>query len=153
MRYMITGIDAGGRSCVVDQSEVAPAPVEGISGIALATLYRTSQSPPPTRPPALADGVDVRLAPGLVRCFVIEHEPHVTDNADKVTADMHHTDTLDFAFVQEGSAQYLLQDGAHEVVAGDCIVTPGVDHAWRAGPDGCRLVVFSIGTPPPDPAA
>jgi mannose-6-phosphate isomerase-like protein (cupin superfamily) len=149
MRYLITGIDAEGRSCVVEDSEVAPAPVEGISGITLAMLYRTSQSPPPARPPALAGTVDVQLAPGLVRCFVMEHQPHATHNADKTTAEMHHTDTLDFVFVQEGSAQYLLQDGAHEVGAGDCIVSPGVDHAWRAGPDGCRLVVFSIGTPPP----
>jgi mannose-6-phosphate isomerase-like protein (cupin superfamily) len=152
MRCLLTGMDTEGRSCVVEESEVAPAPVEGISGISLATLYRTSQSPPPARPPALAAGIDVQLAPGLVRCFVIEHESNATHNADKVTAEMHHSDTLDFAFVQQGSAQYLLQDGVHEVRAGDCIVTPGVDHAWRAGPGGCRLVVFSIGTPPPDRA-
>lgn len=150
---MITGIDAEGRSCVVQDSEVVPAPVEGISGIATAMLYRTTQSPPPARPPALAATMDVQLAPGLVRCLVMDHEPYETHNADKITARMHHTDTLDFVFVQEGSVEYLLQDGAHELGVGDCIVTPGVDHALRAGPDGCRLVVFSIGTPSPDPAA
>jgi mannose-6-phosphate isomerase-like protein (cupin superfamily) len=152
LRYLITGIDTDGRSCVVEDAKVTLAPVEGITGITLATLYRTSQSPPPARPPALAGTIDVQLAPGLVRCFVIEHEPHATHNADRATAHMHHTDTLDFAFVQEGSAHYLLQDGAHAVSAGDCVVTPGVDHAWRAGSGGCRLLVFSIGTPPPGSA-
>ena len=62
---------------------------------------------------------------------------------------MHHTDTVDFVFVQQGSAEFLLQDGAHEVAAGDHIVTTGVDHAWRAGPDGARLLVVSIGAPKP----
>ena len=65
-------------------------------------------------------------------------------------ATMHHTDTLDFIFVQQGSAEFLLQDGAHEVSAGDHIVTTGVDHAWQAGPDGARLLVVGIGTPKPE---
>jgi quercetin dioxygenase-like cupin family protein len=149
VRNLITGIDAEGRSCVVEGTEVAPAPVGGIPGLKSVNLYSTSQSPPPARPPALADGIDVQLAPGLVRWVVVQHEPHAMHEAPTTATTMHHKDTLDFVYVQQGSADLVLQDGAHEMAAGDCVVMPGVDHAWKAGTDGCRLVVVSIGTPPP----
>jgi hypothetical protein len=152
MRNLITGIDAEGRSCVVEATEIAPAPVDGYSGVRMAPLYRTEQSPPPPRPPALEHTVDVQLAPGLVRWMIIEHEPHASHQAPTGATTMHHTDTLDFVFVQDGSAEFVLQDGSHEVAAGDHLVTTGVDHAWRAGVDGCRLLVVSIGTSPPSGA-
>jgi len=150
MRNLITGIDAEGRSCIVETTEVVPAPVDGYRGVRMAALYRTEESPPPPRPPALEHTVDVELAPGLVRWMIIEHEPHATHDAPTGATTMHHTNTLDFVVVQEGSAEFVLQDGVHQVAAGDHIVTTGVDHAWRAGPDGARLLVVSIGTPPPD---
>ena len=149
MRSLITGIDAEGRSCIAEDVEVVPAPVDGFSGLRMAALFRTEQNPPPARPPALADTVDVQLSPGLVRWMIVEHEPHATHEAATGATTMHHTDTLDFVFVQRGSAEFVLQDGAHEVMEGDHVVTTGVDHAWRAGEDGCRLLVVSIGTPRP----
>lgn len=151
MRSLITGIDEEGRSCIAGETEVAPAPVDGYTSMKMAALYRTEQSPPPPRPPALAETVDVQLPPGLVRWMIVEHEP---PQGETVATTMHHTDTLDFVYVQEGSAEFVLQDGVHQVAAGDHIVTTGVDHAWRAGPDGARLLVVSIGTPNrADPAA
>jgi quercetin dioxygenase-like cupin family protein len=149
MRSMITGIDAEGRSCIAEEAEVVPTPVDGFSGLRTAALFHTEQSPPPARPAALAGTVDVQLPPGLVRWMIVEHEPHATLEGPTGATTMHHTDTLDFVFVQRGSAEFLLQDGAHEVTAGDHVVTTGVDHAWRAGDDGCRLLVVSIGTPTP----
>jgi mannose-6-phosphate isomerase-like protein (cupin superfamily) len=133
---------------VVDDTDMVTAPVEGIPALTMASLYATNQSPPPARPPALADTVEVKLAPGLVRWMVIHHEPHATHHATVATT-MHHSDTLDFVYVQEGSAELILQDGLHDVGAGDCVVMTGVDHAWKAGAGGCRLMVVSIGTPPP----
>jgi len=149
MRILITGINGKGRSCVVEETDVVSAPVAGIAGLKLAHLYATSQSPPPARPPALADTVDVQLAPGLVRWMVIEHEPHAAHHAPTTATTMHHTDALDLVFVQEGTAEFVLQDRVHDMAAGDCVVTTGVDHAWRAGAGGCRLLAVSIGTPPP----
>jgi hypothetical protein len=32
---------------------------------------------------------------------------------------------------------------------GDCVVINGVDHVSVPGPDGCRMLVVSVGTPPP----
>ena len=62
---------------------------------------------------------------------------------------MHHTDTLDLQTVLSGSVELVLDDGAHRLDAGDLVVLAGVDHAWRAGPDGARLSAVLIGTPPP----
>ena len=149
MRNLITGLDDQGRSCIAEETEITTEPVGGYGSLKMAALFRTEQSPPPPRPPALAETVDVQLAPGLVRWMVVEHAPFDAGNAPTGTSTMHHTDTLDFVYVQEGSAEFLLQDGAHEVRAGDHIVTTGVDHAWQAGPDGARLLVVSIGTPKP----
>ncbi|MGQ9348086.1 hypothetical protein [Mycolicibacterium gilvum] len=62
---------------------------------------------------------------------------------------MHHTDTLDLETVLSGSVDLVLDDGSHRLEQGDLVVLTGVDHAWRAGPDGCRLSAVLIGTPPP----
>lgn len=149
MRNLITGLDAEGRSCIAEETEIVPEPVGDYSNLKMASLFRIEQSPPPARPPALAETVDVQLPPGHVRWMIVEHAPNTSHDADTAAASMHHTDTVDFVFVQQGSAEFLLQDGAHKVSAGDHIVTTGVDHAWRAGPDGARLLVVSIGAPKP----
>jgi mannose-6-phosphate isomerase-like protein (cupin superfamily) len=150
VRKLITGVDAGGRSCLLEESEVAPAPVGG-HGVSVARVFATNESPPAARPPGLGDTVDVRLPPGFLRWMAVEHRPYeeVTRNGSVTSTTMHHSDALDLVFVQEGTAELVLQDGAHAVAAGDFVVTPGVDHAWRAGPDGCRFVVVSVGMPPP----
>jgi hypothetical protein len=64
----------------------------------------------------------------------------------------HHTDTLDFDLVVAGTMELILDDGAHLLETGDCAVVTGVDHAWRAGPEGCTLSVVLLGSPPPDAA-
>ena len=151
MRKLLTGTDAEGRSCVISEEEIVGAPIDGISGLNVARLFLTDQSPPPVRPPALAETVDVRLAPGLVRWMVVEHEPYGTQTTSPATTEMHNTDTLDLVLVQQGTTVLVLQDGIHDLAAGDCVAMTGTDHAWRAGPDGCRLIVVSIGTPPPPP--
>jgi quercetin dioxygenase-like cupin family protein len=66
---------------------------------------------------------------------------------------MHHTDTIDFDVVLAGSVELTLDDGVHPMGVGDCVVVTGVDHAWRAGPDGCTLSVLSLGTPPHEEGA
>lgn len=146
MRRLVTGVDEHGRSCLVEEADVELHPLGEIPTLAMARLYATDRSPPLPRPPALADPVDVALAPGLVRWNVVEHAPY---EEETVTTTMHYADKLDFVFVAEGTAEFVLQDGPHDVGVGDCIVTTGVDHAWRAGPEGVCLVVVSIGTPPP----
>jgi quercetin dioxygenase-like cupin family protein len=74
--------------------------------------------------------------------MVIDYEPNAVFS-------MHHTDSVDFDLLLQGSLELTLGDGIHRLEPGDCVVMTGVDHAWRAGPDGCRLSVTAIGTPAP----
>jgi quercetin dioxygenase-like cupin family protein len=89
----------------------------------------------------LITGVDAAGPPGLPRWYVVDYAP-------AATTPLHHTDSVDFDVVLEGSVDVLLDDGAHRLEVGDCIVMNGVDHGWRAGPQGCRSLVLVIGTPP-----
>ena len=147
MRKLITGVDADGRSCLLEVVEVTPAPVDG-HGVNIERIFATTESPPPPGAQALGPNVDVGLAPGILRWIVVDHPPEGERDPNATARKIHHTNTLEFVFVHEGSGEMLLEDGPHPVGPGDLIVMPGVDHAMRPGPDGCRLVVMSVGTTP-----
>jgi quercetin dioxygenase-like cupin family protein len=134
---MVTGTGPDGRSCVVGEAEIPP----GADPVAVHSLYKTGSRPSP-RPSGHADTRDLGVAPGAAEWLVVDWAPNTE-------APMHHTDTLDFDLVVEGSIEVILDDGPHLLEAGDCVVITGVDHAWRAGPAGCRLSVALVGTPPP----
>jgi hypothetical protein len=152
MRKLITGVDTDGRSCLLDVIEVTPVRVEG-HGVDVERIYATTESPPRGGAPAAGRNVDVGLAPGLLRWLVVEHPPESERRGPTTAGTIHHADTLDLVFVHEGGGELMLQDGAHPVGAGDLIVMPGVDHAMKPGPDGCRIVVVSVGTAPPSEAS
>ena len=137
---MITGVDADGRSCVVSDTDVA---LDQLApGFAMGIPFATTSSPPPPRAEGTAPLIDQGIAPGLARWMVVEL------GADSETP-MHHTDTLDLQTVLSGSVDLVLDDGVHRLQQGDLVVLTGVDHAWRGGPDGCRLSAVLIGTAPP----
>lgn len=140
MRILVTGVDDDGRSCA--RFDTTPSFASNGAGYAFADVYATAVSPPPPRPPGNNRFIDLGIAPGLVRWILVDSEPGSTTPT-------HHTDTVDFEVVLDGSVELTLDDGVHELRAGDCIVMTGVDHAWTTGPQGCRLSVLSIGTPPP----
>lgn len=150
MRTLITGVDAAGRSCVTASVAVVPAPpAEDGHGVLVARAFATDGSPPPPRAPSAGNFVEMSLEPGVLRWLVVDHPAHDPDGPRSTSTTLHHGDVLDLVFVHEGGGELILEDGAHPVSAGDLIVMPGVEHAMRSGPDGCRLVVVSIGTPPP----
>ncbi len=148
MRLLVLGVDAHGSSCLTAMTEVVPRAVAGVPGVAVARLFSTDSSPPPPCPAGLGLATEDRLAPGLVQWYVVEHEPAAHDERSAAT-ELHHRNAIDLVVVLDGSADLLLMDGAHPVSAGDCIVMAGIDHGMRAGIDGCRLMSFAIGTPPP----
>jgi quercetin dioxygenase-like cupin family protein len=140
MRRLITGVDSDGQSCVTHQADVSF--VEGVvSGVRFDTAFETLQCPPPVRPLGRGDLLDLGVEPGLARWALIEWEAGLE-------VPNHHTDTLDFDVVLGGTVELILDDGAHALSVGDCVVVTGVDHSWRVGPDGCRMSVVVIGTPP-----
>ena len=147
MRRFVTGVNAAGRSCIVDEGDVVLGAVEGIAGLVTASLWAADASPPPPAPPQAGHLVDVRLSPGFVRWTVVEHEPHESSAAATPSSTMHHTDAIDLIVVLQGSTQLVLEDDVRELRPGDCVVMTGVDHAMQAGPDGSRLITVAIGLP------
>lgn len=141
MQRLVTGTDEDGRSCVVSRETQEPA--DGGPGVSvLDTMVDITQTPPPSRPAGSGDFVDLEVAPGQLRWMVIRWE------ADAEFA-MHHTDSIDLDTVLAGSMQLTLDDGTHQLEPGDCVVVNGVDHAWRAGPEGCTMSIAIYGTPAP----
>ncbi len=134
MRRLLTGVDAFGRSCVVEETEFSlPTRSE--------LIYRTNSSPPPVRPPGSGADLDLDVPPGIVRWTFVHFEPGQR-------SDMHHTDTIDLDTIIFGSIDLVLHDGPHHLEAGDCVVVTGVDHGWLAGPKGCSWSVVMIGSAP-----
>ena len=68
---------------------------------------------------------------------------HVLRRERNVTVLMGNVTSIDAA-----NRKVILDDGPHSLVPDDGIVIMGVDHAWRAGPEGCRYLVLVIGTSP-----
>lgn len=133
---------------VVAAVRVAEVPELGPGAGLLGELWRAdgpSRSDGTRDPLDDVDGWQVNCPPGASRFRISQFSP------GRQTA-MHQTDTLDYDFVLEGSVTLTLTDGSEtELSAGDAVVIPGTAHAWRAGPQGCRLGVVMIGTVPPRP--
>jgi quercetin dioxygenase-like cupin family protein len=143
MRLLVTGIDAAGRSCAAQDGPVALQGDASLGGILYSVLYASASAPSiDDAGGRAAEFLDLAVPPGSMRWTVIEY-------ARGAGFSMHHTDTVDFDVVLSGSVQLILDDGVHLLTAGDSAVVTGVDHAWRAGPEGCRLNVMTIGVSPP----
>ena len=142
-RLLITGVDAAGRSCAASDGPVTLQGEASPDGVGYSILYAAASAPSiDDAGGRAADFLDLAVPPGAMRWAVIEYAPGAGFS-------MHHTDTVDLDVVLSGSVDLILDDGAHPLAPGDSAVVTGVDHAWRAGPDGCRLSVMTIGTSPP----
>jgi quercetin dioxygenase-like cupin family protein len=139
-RFLVTGVDASGRSCAArDEQVTLDAALEGLR---YAMLYASPTLPTiSTGGGRAADTLELAVAAGGMDWKVLDYAPGMAFT-------MHHTDTVDFDTVLSGSIELLLDDGSHPLVAGDHVLVTGVDHAWRAGPDGCRISILSLGVSP-----
>ena len=147
MRLFVLGLDPQGRSCLVEEREVTSAPV--IPGVATASLFATSECPPPAPPPGQGTFDDMQMAPGVVRWMVVDLEPYSADDEPTLATELHYNNTIELFCVLEGSMNTGLGDGhVLDLHPGDCVSMPGVDHATRAGPEGARVLSISIGLAP-----
>ena len=145
MRLLVTGVDASGRSWAAQDDLVTLHGDASLGGVLYSVLYAAPSTPSiSTGGGRIADFLDLIVPPGALRWTVIEY-------AAGAALSMHHTDTVDFDVVLSGSVEVILDDGAHPLAEGDSVVVTGVDHAWRAGPEGCRLSVVTMGASPPNP--
>jgi mannose-6-phosphate isomerase-like protein (cupin superfamily) len=138
MRRFTTGVKDG-KACMVDVAEVSfeDGPIGGHPFIDF------QANPPTPRPAGNGSFLDTGLPVGEIRWLTTRFAP----NADYPT--MHHTDTIDCHTIIAGSIDLILDDGAHRLEAGDCVIVTGVDHAWQAGDQGCTTSLLMIGTPAP----
>ena len=143
VRCLITGIGPDGRSCLSEEVELA----EPSEAVDVQRLFRTYTTPAPPRPAGRAEHRGLGVKPGRLHWVVTRWA------ASSDSATMHHTDTIDLDLVVSGSIDLLLDDGPHRLEAGDAAVITGVDHAWRAGPEGCVLSVVLLGTEPREDTA
>ena len=139
MRILITGVDAQGRSCVVEETSPSVPHESGRASVIVAA--ETESSPPPPRPPGHGDLLPIIRTPGLVRWSFVEFPA-------RLATPLHHTDSVDFDVVLEGSVDLILDDGAHRLRPGDGVVVNGVDHSWETHEEACRMSVVVIATPP-----
>ncbi|MDT5260516.1 MAG: hypothetical protein QOD10_5596 [Mycobacterium sp.] len=143
MRLLVTGVDAAGRSCAAEDGPLTLQGGPGLEGILYTVLYATPSLPSiSTGGGRVADVLDLAVPAGAMRWTVIDYAPGAAFS-------MHHTDTVDLDVVLAGSVDLILDDGEHPLAPGDSVVVTGVDHGWRAGPEGCRLSVMTIGAAPP----
>jgi hypothetical protein len=139
-RFLVTGVDATGRSCAARDDEVTLG--AALEGLRFAMMYAAPALPAiSTGGGRAADTFDLGVAVGAMDWKVLDYAPGMEFS-------MHHTDTVDFDIVLSGSIDLILDDGVHPLVAGDHVVVTGVDHAWRAGSDGCRMSIISLGVSP-----
>jgi len=147
MRLFVLGLDAQSRSCLVEQREVTS--VAAMPGIAVASLFATTECPPPAPPPGHGTFDDMQMAPGLVHWMVVDLEPYSDQDAPTMATELHYNNTIELFCVLEGSMNTGLGDGVVlDLRPGDCVSMPGVDHATRAGPEGARVLSISIGLAP-----
>ena len=145
MRIVNLGIDDQGRSCVAEEREIET--TEALPGVAMMSLFRTEESPPP-RPPA-GQGIfdDMGMIPGTVNFMIVDIAASSPDDPPVPFANqMHYNTSIELFCVLEGLMTSTLGDGTVvELRPGDCVSMPGVDHATHAGPEGARVVCLSIG--------
>jgi quercetin dioxygenase-like cupin family protein len=138
----VTGTDANGRSCVVEDLDVGPS--IAMPGLERHVIYESQETPPPPRPIGHGEHFPMEIDPGRVLWYFTTMDP---DAGFEVP--IHHTDTVDVGVLLDGSIELVLDDGVHLLEAGDCFVINGDDHSWRVSPGGCRICATSVGTSPP----
>src|SRR5437016_923232 len=126
MRMLITGIDANGRSCVIEETSFDESALEGAyrhgHGAGSARVYRVYETSgtPPARPVGRGKHTDLGVPPGTVRWIRVQLPP-----ADEDPQSLSHTDTVDFDTIISGCVDLIFDDGPHRLNPGDCVVVAG----------------------------
>ena len=125
-RRVVTGLDAGGLSCILNDGPAPPA------------IWSTADVPADNRGTADAGGA-VYVFPERGPQFVF------ADFAPGTGPLMHATDTIDYVVILSGEITLVTETGETVLRAGDLLVDRGIVHGWRNDGDvPCRLVSIMI---------
>jgi hypothetical protein len=141
MRFVITGLDDQGRSCVISDQVIRTDVGRGHDGLdacILASVWETTDVPPAIERPRTFDLLTTSSPPGGTKWLVLGWEPNVERTWVR-------TNTLDYDTVLEGSCELLLEAGTVQLEAGDMVMIPGTAHGWRSGPEGVVLQCVLVG--------
>lgn len=130
MRYLITGTDEAGRSCVVHEIDAS---TDGGR-----TIFRAHETPLSVPPIDAALRRDLQIDPGGIRWVLLHFEPgkHF---------ELHASETVDLDIVLTGTIDLVLETGTHALGPGDGAVIKGINHGWQVGPEGCTLSAVVLG--------
>jgi hypothetical protein len=154
VRRIVTGINAAGRSCVVeDGASPAVQLTPGRMGFRNSNLWRTTDCPapvaasdtvlaqrgvlPPPRgtvlrvidiPPESSDPMEVKRQTSAVFAAMFPDAKHDAGHARH--PGMHATATVDYAILLQGELVAILEEGETLMRAGDILIQRGTNHAW-----------------------
>lgn len=147
-RRIVTGHDAGGRSVVLSDGEVAPRRILEQEGAAFFEIWSTDATPAPIAPAHAFEPAQgpLRVAPdpGGTKLRINEFQPgHVL--ADGRQTPMHRTESVDYGIVLDGEMVLILDDGVEvQLGPGDVVVQRGTDHAWANRSDTVARMAFVL---------
>jgi hypothetical protein len=134
MRFITTGVGEDGRSAVLSVDE-HPLTDEARQ------LWRAPTVPPPLPHARRASGAgdtEGSLGRGSGDWNYVAYDSgHVVD--------MHQVDAFALITFIRGQAELVLENGAIDLQPGDCVVMPGIMHAWHPGPGGCEFAAVRFG--------
>lgn len=126
----ITGLGPAGKSCVLKQQELSP---EGDVFEALRFGAAATQLPEGGESAMLLESP---TSPGGSVYNIYPWRPGQR-------TPMHRTITIDVDVVLQGSLLMELESEEVELRVGDCVIIPGIPHAWVSGPDGA-VVLYNL---------
>jgi quercetin dioxygenase-like cupin family protein len=166
IRRVVTGHDSRGKSVIVSDG---PSPhvltIPGRADFGLTNLWVTDGSPAENdgNADAAARPVVLEPPPGGTIFRVVEFPPdraaggfdrkaafaamgadHAMDPDATRHPGMHRTASVDYAIVLSGEIWALMDEGETRLVAGDCLVQRGTNHAWSNRSDAPCLVAFIL---------
>jgi quercetin dioxygenase-like cupin family protein len=144
-RRYVTGVDATGRSAVVDLGDISAAARWKSDGDEGYDFWVIPQLPAPLQepanPPAGYKPADRAPRGGLLGRLITW--------APGFQYPMHTTPTLDFIVVVSGQLELGLENGAQLLGPGDVLIQRGTAHRWRnPGPEPCTFVGVMIDAAP-----
>ena len=139
VRCYITGLGPDGESTVMRTVDIDPVGVTALWRQDEASGGRASSSEDPPR--------DIGLPPGEPRSFAVYFPPGsgVPANATHAPS-LHWTRSTDLDFIISGQMELILETMSVTLEPGDSVVLPGVMHNWKAGPEGCLMLVSLVGS-------
>jgi hypothetical protein len=168
VRRIVTGINAAGRSCIIDDgTSPAVQTMPGRGGFRNNNLWRTLASPasvnandsvlehsgvlPPSHgtvlrvidiPPESKDPAERRQHTAAVFAAMFPDAHHDVGHARH--PGMHTTDTVDYAILLRGELVAIFEDGETVMRAGDILIQRGTHHAWANRSSEIARIAFVL---------